>query len=131
MASIGTFLDQVRTTRRLKHMSIHTEDAYLHHIKKFIVFHGKKHPAKMGTDEIRAYLSHLALEGNVAASTQNVALAAVLFLYRDVLHIDLPRIEGIERAKRPQRLPVVFTREEVAALLSHLHGMHHLMASLM
>jgi integrase len=85
----------------------------------------------MGPGEIRAYLSHLATDGGVTASTQNVALAALLFLYRDVLQIDLPAIEGIERARRPAKLPVVFTRTEVNMLLRQLSGNQHLMASLL
>ena len=85
----------------------------------------------MGIDEIRQYLSHLATDGNVAASTQNVALAALLFLYREVLLIDLPLIEGVERAKRPHRIPVVLTVEEVKRVLAQLTGTHHLMASLL
>lgn len=129
--TIESFLHQVREAIRLRHMSIRTEEVYLHRIRQFIVFHGKRHPATLGVEEIRAYLSHLAVEGNVAASTQNVALAALLFLYRDVLRTDLPYIDGVERAKRPSRVPTVFTRGEVKALLAHLDGTHHLMASLL
>ncbi|MCA1634961.1 MAG: integron integrase, partial [Acidobacteria bacterium] len=91
----------------------------------------KRHPAELGADEIRQFLSHLAVEGNVAASTQNVALCAILFLYRDVLRVELPYVEGIERAKRPARVPVVFTRAEAAALLSRLSSTYKLIAGLL
>jgi site-specific recombinase XerD len=125
------FLEQVRTVMRLKHLTYKTEQAYLATIKRFIVFHGKRHPAEMGVPEIRAYLAHLAIERHVTASTQNGALSALLFLYREVLHVDMPYIDGIERARQPTHLPVVFTRQEVQAILSQLHGIHHLMASLL
>jgi integron integrase len=124
-------LDQVRQTLRLKHFSLKTEKSYVHYIREFILFHNKQHPKEMGVDEIRAYLSHMAVEKHVAASTQTVALSALLFLYRQVLQIDLPYIDEIERAKRPERLPVVFTRLEVKQILSHLDGVHHLSASLL
>ncbi len=96
-----------------------------------VLYHHKRHPQEMGVDEIRQYLSHLAVDGQVAASTQNVALSALLFLYQQVLHIELPLVDGVERAKRPQRVPVVLTREEVRRVLAHLSGTHHLMASLL
>lgn len=124
-------LDQVRSAIRLRHYSIRTEEAYVNVIRRFILYHQKRHPAEMGADEIRQYLSHLATDNHIAASTQNVALAALLFLYREVLQIDLPLIEGVERAKRPQRIPVVLTSEEVRRLLAELSGTHHLMASLL
>jgi site-specific recombinase XerD len=98
-------LERVRDHIRVKHYSIRTEEAYLNVIRRFILFHRKRHPKEMGVDEIRQYLSHLATDENVAASTQNVALAALLFLYREVLLIDLPLVEGVERAKRPHRIP--------------------------
>jgi integron integrase len=124
-------LDQVRSAVRLRHYSIRTEEAYVNVIRRFILFHRKRHPKEMGADEIRQYLSHLATDGNVAASTQNVALAALLFLYREVLQLDLPLIEGVERAKRPQRIPVVLTLEEVKRMLALITGTYHLMASLL
>jgi integron integrase len=124
-------LDRVRDTLRLKHMSLKTEKSYMYYIKDFILFHNKRHPREMGVEQIRAYLSHLAVNKNVAASTQNVARNALLFLYKEVLQIALPFIDGIEPAKRPERLPVVFTREEVQAILANLSGVHHLMASLL
>ncbi|MBC7265180.1 MAG: integron integrase [Chloroflexi bacterium] len=115
MAS-SPFLNQVRQVMRLKHMSLSTEDSYLYYIKQFILFHNKRHPKDMGVDEIRAYLSHLAVERRVSASTQKVALSALLFLYRDVLKIQLPNIEGIERARAAKHIPVVFTRDEVNSI---------------
>lgn len=123
-------LDHVRTVARLKHLSLRTETAYLHHIKRFILYHHKRHPSTMGESEIRAYLAHLAVDQQVAASTQNVALCALLFLYREVLRMELPYVSDIERARRPARIPVVFTRDEVQAILANLHGEYHVMASL-
>src|SRR3954471_12929106 len=110
-------LDQVRHQIRFKHYSIRTEESYLNVIRSFILYHKKRHPKEMGAGEIRQYLSHLANNRNIAASTQNVALSALLFLYREVLLIDLPLIEGVERAKRPHRIPVVLTVEEVRRVL--------------
>jgi site-specific recombinase XerD len=106
-------LEQVRATARLRHLSLRTEKAYVQHIKRFILFHGKKHPREMCEDHIRDYLSYLAVERNVSASTQNVALPALLFLYRDVLKQKLERIEEVERARLSRHLPVVLTRAEV------------------
>lgn len=127
-----SLLDQVRNHLRLKHYSIRTEDTYAQVIKRFILYHNKRHPQEMGVDEIRQFLSHLATGDNVAASTQNVALAALLFLYREVLgRADIDFIDGIERAKRPARVPTVLTREEVSRVLLNLSGTHHLMASLL
>ncbi|WP_019502191.1 integron integrase [Pseudanabaena sp. PCC 6802] len=124
-------LDRVRQVIRLKHMSLKTEKSYVYYAKDFILFHDKRHPKDMGVPEIRSYLSHLAIDKNVAASTQNVARNALLFLYQQVLQIDLPFLDGIEPAKRPQRLPVVFTRTEVKAILDNLEDEYHLMASLL
>ncbi len=124
-------LDQVRQFMRLRHFSLKTEKSYLHYIRDFILFHRKRHPREIGADEIRAYLSHLAIERQVAASTQTVALSALLFLYRQVLAIELPDIDDIERAKRPERLPVVFTRTEVKLILAYLNGVYPLIASLL
>ena len=124
-------LDRVRAVARLRHLSLSTERTYSDWIRRFILFHRKRHPSEMGADEIRLFLTHLAVEGRVAASTQNQALAALLFLYRDVLDVGLPYVEGIERAKRPQKVPAVFTREEVTALLGQLSGTYRLIASLL
>jgi integron integrase len=124
-------LECVRRQIRLLHYSIRTEEAYVSHVKRFILFHKKRHPSEMGVEEIRQYLSHLANEGRVSASTQNQALSALLFLYREVLGSDLPFIDGIERAKRPAHIPVVLTRAEVEGVLTSLSGTHRLMASLL
>ena len=124
-------LEAASTVARLKHLSLRTEKAYLQHIKRFVLFHNKRHPKEMGEAEIRAYLSDLAVNNNVAASTQNVALAALLFLYKDVLRQTLDRISKVERARLPKRLPVVFTKQEAAAILSKLSGSSYLAAALM
>jgi integron integrase len=113
-------LDRVRQVARFRHLSRKTEKSYLYYIRDFIRFHQKRHPREMGAPEIRAYLSHLAVDKKIAASTQNVALSALLFLYRQVLRLDLPDIEGIERPQRPKRLPTVFSRAEVQAILSRV-----------
>jgi integron integrase len=122
-------LDQVRQVIRIRHYSIRTEQAYVQWVRRFILFHGKRHPREMGAAEVTAYLSHLAIARNVSASTQNQALNAILFLYRDVLKIKLPWLEQVQRAKKPQHLPVVFTKREVKALLAKLEGTRWLMAS--
>jgi integron integrase len=124
-------LDQVRDLIRLKHYSIRTEQAYLGWIRRFIRFHHKRHPKEMGKTEIEAFLTHLAVQENVAASTQNQAMNAILFLYRNVLKQDLGWLEDVTRAKRPARLPVVLTMEEVQAVLARLEGRYRLMASLL
>lgn len=124
-------LDQVRQCIRLKHMSMKTEESYVYYIREFILYHNKRHPKEMGVEEIRAYLSYLAVEKNVAASTQNVARNALLFLYKKVLEIDLPFIDKIETAKRPERVPVVLARNEIQAILANLDGVYHLMASVL
>ncbi|MBZ0248137.1 MAG: integron integrase [Burkholderiales bacterium] len=124
-------LEEVRRVIRARHYSRRTEEAYVQWIRRFVLFHGRRHPREMGAAEVTAFLSSLANEGHVAASTQNQALAAVLFLYRAVLAVELPWLSGITRAKRPRRLPVVLTRQEVHALLANLDGTHALMARLM
>jgi site-specific recombinase XerD len=106
-------LDQVRTVIRVKHFSLSTERAYVGWIRRFILFHGKRHPRDMSEDEIRQFISHLAIDAKISASTQTVALSALLFLYRDVLKQELPYVKNIERAKPTHNLPVVFTRNEV------------------
>lgn len=113
-------LDQVRLRMRVKHYSLRTEQSYLHWIKRFILFHGKRHPRDMGAPEVEAFLTALAVEQKVAASTQNLALAALLFLYREILAIELPWLGEVTRAKKPQRLPVVLTKTEVQRLLQCL-----------
>ncbi len=124
-------LEQVREVLRMRHYSLRTEQAYVDWIKRYIFFHDKRHPNDMSEDEIRAFISDLASKKQVSASTQTVALSALLFLYRDVLKKDLPFIEGIERAKRPERRPVVFTQAEVKEVLSRLDGVTHLIAALL
>jgi integron integrase len=123
-------LDQVRGVIRLKHYSIRTEQSYVGWIRRFILFHNKRHPREMGAEEVTRFLTDLAVRGNVTASTQNQALNAIVFLYKDVLKVDLPWMDGIHRAKKPSRLPVVFTRTEVKRLLAQLDGTLWLMASL-
>lgn len=115
-------LDQVRDKIRVKHYSIRTETQYVQWIKRFILFHGKRHPKDMGAAEVEAFLTHLAVEGNVSASTQNQALSALLFLYREVLGIELPWLDDVVRAKKPQRLPSVLNRTEVALVLERMEG---------
>jgi len=124
-------LDQVRERIRVKHYSIRTETQYVQWIRRFILFHGKKHPRDMGAPELEAFLTHLAVAGNVAAATQNQALSALLFMYKEVLGIDLPWLDNVTRAKRPQRLPVVMTREEVHAVLDRMEGVYGLMTRLL
>ena len=124
-------LDQVRARIRTKHFSLRTEDAYVHWIRRYIVFHGKRHPREMGAAEVEAFLSHLAVERAVSSSTQNQALAALLFLYKEVLGVQLPWLEGLTRAKRPARLPTVLSREEVQAVLGRMAGVCALMARLL
>lgn len=123
-------LDQVRDRLRAKHYSIRTEEAYLYWIRRFIHFHGLRHPQELRVPEIEAFLTHLAVQENVAASTQNQALAALLFLYREVLHIDLGPVAPV-RAKKPQHLPTVLTRSEIQRVFAHMSGLHLLMARLL
>ena len=124
-------LDEVRAVCRMRHLSLRTEQAYVAWIRRFIFFHDKRHPRSMREAEIRAFISHLAVNGAVTASTQTVALSALLFLYRDVLKIDLPYVSNIERARKPKRLPTVFTREETKRILASLEGTHWLVAGLL
>ena len=124
-------LDQVRDRIRVKHYSIRTETQYVQWIKRFILFHGKRHPSELGAAEVEAFLTHLAVDGHVSASTQNQALSALLFLYKEVLAVDLPWLDNVVRAKRPQRLPVVLTRSEVRAVLVRMKGVHGLMANML
>lgn len=124
-------LDQVRSALRLRHYSPRTEEAYCDWIRRFILFHGKRHPRGMAEAEIAAFLGHLAQERDVAASTQNQAMSALLFLYRDVLGLPLGFVDAFERPKRSARVPVVFTREEAHRVLAHLAGDYLLMAELL
>jgi site-specific recombinase XerD len=110
----------------MRHYSRRTEKAHAGWIRRFVLFHNKRHPVAMGGEEITRFLSHLTVEGRVSASTQNQALSALLFLYRDMLGMELPWMDGIVRARRPARLPVVLARCEVAALLRELDGVERL-----
>src|SRR5688500_10892170 len=122
-------LDQVRDAIRRLHYSPRTEEAYVHWIKRFIYFSGRRHPGGLGAAEVTAFLNHLARERDVAAATQNQALSALLFLYKEVLKQPLPWLDELERAKRPARLPTVLSRGEVTALLGAMRGTKWLMAS--
>lgn len=124
-------LDEVRKRVRVRHYSLRTEQSYVGWIRRFILYHGKRHPRDMGAAEVEAFLSYLAVERSVSASTQNQALAALLFLFREVLEVELPWLEGITRAKQPVRVPVVLARAEVDRLFTHLAGTHLLMARLL
>ena len=124
-------LDQMRARIRRLGLSIRTEESYVGWVRRFILANGKRHPRDLGAREIEAFLTQLATHGQVAASTQNQALSALLFLYREVLQQELPWMDDIRRAKRPERLPVVLSREEVAALLTEMNGLPWLMASLL
>jgi integron integrase len=124
-------LDRVRDKVRAKHYSLRTEHAYVGWIRRFILFHHKKHPAEMSSPEVERFLTHLAVEGRVASATQNQALAALLFLYRDVLEIDLPWVDNVVRARMPVRVPVVLPRADVQRLLDQLNGDFHLIAQLL
>jgi len=124
-------LDQLRMAIRALHYSLKTEEAYAHWVRRYILFHGKRHPAEMGEAEVNQFLTDLAVTQRVAASTQNQALAALLFLYEKVLRRPLDRLEGVVRAKRPKRLPIVLTRDEVRAILARLDGTYRLIATLL
>jgi integron integrase len=124
-------LDQVRSAMRLRHYSYRTEQQYVSWIRRFILFHNRRHPMEMGGPEVEAFLSHLATDRDVSASTQAQALASLLFLYRAVLELDLPWMSGIVRARRPRHVPVVLTRSEVRRVLAQLPGVYGLLGSLL
>jgi integron integrase len=124
-------LDRVRDRILFRHYSIRTEQAYVDWIKRFIRFHGKRHPATMGAVEVERFLTDLAVVHNVSASTQNQAQSALLFLYKDVLGDELPWLDGVERARKPIRLPIVLTRQEAIRVLRELHGIHRLIGRLL
>lgn len=124
-------LDRVRESLRVRHMSYRTEQAYVHWIRRYILFHRKRHPQEMGEVEVNAFLTHLAVEKRVSASTQTQALCALVFLYRTVLDRELGELDGLVRARRRRRLPVVLTRDEVKRLLARLAGAEHLFFSLL
>ncbi len=131
VASSPKLLDRVRWHLRVKHYSIRTEQAYVEWIRRYILFHRKRHPNEMGEREISEFLSHLAVEKNVSASTQNQALSALLFLYQQVLERKLKFIDNVQRVTRPAKLPVVFTPAEARAVLAQLKGDYRLMADLL
>ena len=122
---------RVRHAIRAKHYSLRTEQTYVEWIKRYVLHHGKRHPSDLGAAGIESFLTHTAVEGRVAAATQNQAKAALLFLYREVLGIELPWLDGIVRARMPVRLPTVFTEAEVAAILAELHGVNRLIGQLL
>lgn len=124
-------LDQVRDALRVRHYSLRTEASYLQWIKRFILFHKKRHPRDMGEQEITAFLTHLAVDKNVAASTQNQALSAILFLYKEVLKLEIAWLDNVIRAKRSVRVPEVLSSDQVRRLLGQLDGVHQLVARLL
>lgn len=124
-------LEEVRARLRVKHYSLRTEQAYVGWIRRFIQANGRRHPRELGAPEVEAFLSGLATRDRVAAATQNQALSAILFLYREVLGLKLPWLDGVTRAKRPRRLPLVLSRSEVAALLARVDGRDWLVLSLL
>ncbi len=124
-------LEQMREQIRLRHYSIRTESVYMDWVRRFIRFHKYRHPLELGGPEVEAFLTHLAVRRDVSVSTQNQALSSILFLYQKVLHVELPWLENVVRAKRPQRLPVVLTRAEVSSVFSQLDGSMWLIANLL
>ncbi|GIV63369.1 MAG: integron integrase [Bellilinea sp.] len=124
-------LDQLRDAIRLKHYSYSTEKTYLHWVRRYILYHNKRHPAEMGIAEIEAFLTHLAKDEHVSASTQNQALNALLFLYRNVLQVELPGPLHALRAKRSEHLPTVLSKDEVARVFAGMQGLHQVMAKLL
>lgn len=124
-------LEVVQEVLRLHHYSYRTEESYLKWVRQYTAFHGRRHPREMGAAEIQAFLTHLAVHRHVAASTQNQALSAILFLYKKVLKVDLPWMDDMVRARRPVRVPIVLTQSEVARILQRMQGRHWLMASLL
>ena len=124
-------LDRVRQALRVRHRSPRTEEAYVHWVRRFILFHDKRHPQELGEPEVAAFLTHLANERNVAASTQSQALCALLFLYEAVLERPLAEMEGLVRARVPKRLPTVLTSAEAKAILAEMHGAARLVASIL
>jgi integrase len=123
--------EQVRDVARLRHLGLRTEETYWNWIKRYILFHEKQHPRSLNAQDISGFLTHLAVEGRVAASTQNQALNALAFLYRQVLKIDLPQLENVIRAPQKRRLPVVLTRDEAESVIGRLNHTNRLIASLL
>ncbi|MBN1379284.1 MAG: integron integrase [Gammaproteobacteria bacterium] len=125
------FLNSVVESIRVRHYSIRTEQAYLMWIKQFIVFHGKRHPSELNAADIESFLTYLAVKRNVSAGTQSQALCAIVFMYRNVLNMDLGDFSAFTQARKPKKLPVVLTQKEVSSILSKLKGTNHLLACLM
>ena len=128
---MSALLDRLRDEIRVRHYSIRTEHAYCDWVKRYCHFHGLRHPKDMGAAEINQFLTHLAVDGNVAASTQNQALNALVFLYKRVFERDIGELGEVVRAKRPKKLPVVLSLEETARLLANMDGIQRIMAELM
>jgi integron integrase len=124
-------LDRLRQAIRVRHYSIRTEEAYVQWSRRFILFHHKRHPSSMGADEVNAFLTHLAVEESVSVSTQNQALSALVFLYKNVLDDPLPWLSDVVRARRPRRLPIVLTRDDVRRILAELEGRPKLIAAIL
>ena len=124
-------LDQVSDVARFRHLSLRTEEAYRNWIKRYIFYHGKRHPKELDAEHVRSFLTHLAVNEKVSASTQNQAFNALLFLYRQVLKTEPLNIEGVERARHSRRLPVVFTKAEATAVIAQMKGEHQLIAGLL
>ena len=124
-------LDRVRETVRLHQYSYETEKAYVSWVRRFILFHGKRHPDDLGAQEVTAFLTDLAVTRKVSASTQNQALSAILFLYQKVLEVDLPWLQNVVRARRSRHVPTVLTRDEVRRVLASLDGAFWLASALM
>ncbi len=124
-------LDRLRAACRVRHYSLRTEEAYAAWVVRYVRFHRLRHPLEMGAVEINAFLTHLAVEGHVSASTQNQAFSALLFLYQKVLEVDPGQIAGVVRARRPERLPVILSRDEVRAVLGCLDGVPRLVCFLL
>jgi integron integrase len=124
-------LDQVSDIARFRHLSLRTEEAYRNWIKRYIFYHGKRHPKELDADHVRSFLTHLAVNEKVSASTQNQAFNALLFLYRQVLQTEPLNIQGVERARHSRRLPVVFTKAEATAVIAQMKGEHQLIAGLL
>src|SRR5215475_7945600 len=124
-------LDQVSDVARFRHLSLRTEETYRAWIKRYILFHGKRHPRDLEAQHVRDFLTYLAVTEHVSASTQNQAFNALIFLYRQVLQMDSPEIEGVERARHSRKLPVIFTKEESSAVLATMSGVPRLIAGLL
>jgi len=131
VAAKPKLLDRVRHAVRVRHMARSTESAYVYWIRRFILYHNKRHPLEMGKADVESFLTHLAVERHVSASSQNQAFSALLFLYRVVLERDFGWLDNVVRAKRPQRIPVVFTHDETKAILARLNGVNWLVCTLL